>query len=117
MRGATFEVSNHSTLSSSKKSHDISLHTYVLDSDLETTHFFTQAVKPTIILPILLHTFARYNKILNITLNKLNWPNFIYLTWFSKILTVTSPSKACNIDNWLVVVIIKLVVTSHQLAS
>ena len=31
--GATFKVSNHSTLSSSKKSQDISLHTNTLDSN------------------------------------------------------------------------------------
>ena len=35
MRGATLKVSNHSTLSSSKKSHDVSLHTNVLDSNLD----------------------------------------------------------------------------------
>ena len=38
MRGVTFKVSNHSTLSSSKKSHNISLHTNMLDSNLDKNY-------------------------------------------------------------------------------
>ena len=38
LRRATLEVSNHSTLSSPKKSHDISLHTNVLDSNLDRNY-------------------------------------------------------------------------------
>ena len=38
MRGATHEVSNHSTFSSSKKSHDIPLHTDALDSNLDRNY-------------------------------------------------------------------------------
>jgi len=38
MRGATLKVSNHSTLSSSKKSHNISLHINVLDSNLDKNY-------------------------------------------------------------------------------